>query len=372
LYDVFEDSDLPLLPKHLLEGKDVNTADYMQLPVGAGPFRYTKWFRADHVELEANPYYYGPRPKLAKLVYRIIPDEQTTMAALHTGDTQLWPAAAKENADELRDVPSIHATVLEGVRPALLMLNTTSPIVADPVVRAALREGLNRASIVQRSYRGGGLLDESLVSRNDPGYLAIAPVAFNRAAAIAELEADGWKTGPDGVRAKNGRRLHITLAGGSGSPTVDQIFELIRADWTALGAEVETRRYVASILFGDDPKTGVLSGGKFDVAYFSYGQIRATSLEAAFSCKNRPPQGRNFSRVCDRTLETLFAKFDATYDVATANATARAIQRRLEEVLPVIVATKRNEYYLYNDNVTGLRVPPFAPFGAMLGVDVKK
>jgi peptide/nickel transport system substrate-binding protein len=372
LNEVFSDTEAPILPQHLLAGKDINTADYMQLPVGAGPFRYAKWFRGDHVELEANPYYFGPKPKLAKLVYRIIPNEQSAIAAIHTGDADYYPAAAKDTADELSAVPGLHATVLEGARPALLMMNTKSPVIGDPAVRAALREGLNRASIIERSYHSGGTLDESIVSKNDPQYLRIPPVAFDRAAAIAKLTAAGWKAGPDGVRTKNGVRLHVALVGGAGSSTVDQIFELIRADWTALGVEVETRRYVASILFGEDPRSGVLMGGKFDAAYFSYGQIRASLLETSFSCKNVPPHGSNYSRTCDPTLEALFKKYDATYDDAATKTIARAIQQRLEAILPVMIVTKRNEYYITDDKVTGLKVPPFSPFGAMLDTDVKR
>jgi peptide/nickel transport system substrate-binding protein len=369
---VFSDIDTPILPKHLLAGKDVNTADYMQLPVGAGPFRYSKWLRGNRVEVEANPYYHGAKPKLAKIVYKIIPNQESATAAMHTGDADLWPSASKDTLDELSSVPGIHATVLAGVRPALLMLNTKSPVMKDLAVREALREGLNRASIVERSYHNGAELDESIVSKNDPEFLPVPKVPFNRAAAIAKLEAAGWKVGPDGVRTKNGQRLHVALVGGSGSPTVDQIFELIRADWTALGVEVETRRYIASIFFGDDPHTAILKGGKFDAAFFSYGQIRASALEAQYSCKNLPPNGNNYSRTCDPALDALFAKYDATYDPAVTKAIARAIQERLQLILPTIIVTKRNEYYITDAKVTGLKIPPFGPFGAMLDTDVTK
>ena len=369
---VFSDIDSPILPKHLLDGKDVNTADYMQLPIGAGPFRYTKWLRADRVELEANPYFYGQKPKLAKIIYKIIPDQETATAAMHTGDADYWPSASKDTLDELSAVAGIHATTLEGVRPALLMLNTKSPVMSDPAVRFALRQGLNRAGIIQRSYHNGAALDESIVSKNDPEFLPIPKVPFDRVAAAARLEAAGWKAGSDGVRTKNGLRLHVALVGGAGSPTVDQIFELIRADWTAIGVEVETKRYTASIFFGEDPHSGILKSGKFDAAFFSYGQIRANTLESGFACKDLPPAGSNYARTCDPALDALFAKYAATYDPAQAKTIAHAIQQRLATILPFIIVTKRNEYYITNSKVTGLKVPPFSPFGAMLDTDVTK
>ena len=62
-----------VLPKHLLgSSTNLNQSPYNALPVGIGPFRYTAFRRGDAVEMEANPYYFGPPPKLQKIVYKII------------------------------------------------------------------------------------------------------------------------------------------------------------------------------------------------------------------------------------------------------------------------------------------------------------
>jgi peptide/nickel transport system substrate-binding protein len=370
--NVFGDASQPILPKHLLAGHDVNTSDYMQLPVGAGPFRYKRWSRGDSVELEPNPYYFRGQPKLTKIVYRIIPNQQTAATALRTGDIDLFPYTTKDDADALKDVPGIHTTVLPGARNALVMFNVTSPVVRDHAVREALRAGLNRASIVARSYRGGAELDESLVSNDDPGYLHIPTVAFDRTHAAALLDAAGWKPGPDGIRVKNGTRLTINLVAGAGSASVDQILELIRADWAAIGVDVQTRRYQASILFDSDAKVGILMSGKFDAAFFSWGRTRPSLLPSYFTCANIPPHGPGYTRLCDKPLEALFAKYAVTYDPAESVPLARAIQQRMEAVLPIIIVAKRGEYYLMRDNVSGYVPPPFGAFGNMLNVDVTK
>jgi len=370
---IFSDIAAPILPKHLLAGKDVNTADYMQLPVGAGPFRYTKWIRGDRGELEPNPYYFRGAPKLKKIVFRNIPSSQGAAIALQTGESDLWPAAALNEADLVKDVPALKRIGLSGVRPAFLLFNTTSPFVGDVRVRNALRLALNRSSIIERSYHGGAELDESIVSKNDPEYLHIAPVAYDDAKARALLDAAGWRAGADGVRMKDGKPLRINLVGGAGSPAVEQLFELIRADWQRIGVAVETRYFVASILFSANADQGILMGGKFDVGFFSYGQLRANTLKAYFACANAAPKGENFSRTCDKDLESLFARYDATYDEAAASRIAGDIQRRLNDLLPVMIVAKRNEYYVFRDTVTGYQPQPFSPFaGSIMEVDVTK
>ena len=70
-----------LLPKHLLDGlPEINDAPYNNLPVGIGPFKYASWKRADSVELVPDPLYFRGRPKLERVVFKIIPDRNTALA----------------------------------------------------------------------------------------------------------------------------------------------------------------------------------------------------------------------------------------------------------------------------------------------------
>ena len=81
-----------LLPKHLLAKlPNFNNADYNSKPVGIGPYRYVKWIRGDHIDLEANPYYWRGQPKIKKIVYRFIPDRNTLLTQLTTGEIDMWP-----------------------------------------------------------------------------------------------------------------------------------------------------------------------------------------------------------------------------------------------------------------------------------------
>ena len=80
-----------LLPKHILGSlPSINEAPYNNLPVGIGPFRYTAWRHGDAIELEANPNYWRGLPKLKKIVYKIIPDRNTALTQLQTGEIDYW------------------------------------------------------------------------------------------------------------------------------------------------------------------------------------------------------------------------------------------------------------------------------------------
>jgi peptide/nickel transport system substrate-binding protein len=370
---LFSTRSAPLLPKHLLQGRDVNTADYMQLPVGAGPFRYSRWLRGDRVELEANPYYFRGRPKLNKIIFRIIPSAQGVATALRTGEVDFWPAATKEYLDALSDVDSLRAVTLSGVRPQVLLLNWSSPVLSDVAVRSAIRLAIDRAAIIRRTYHGGAVLDESVVAGTDVSYAHLPPVNRDVAKANAILDAAGWLTASDGVRVKNGTRLVLGLSGLAGNAGVDQIFEQIRADLHSIGIELETRTYVPSLYFAEGADRGILAGGKFDIALFSWGQVRTSDLAVAFRCGSAVPAGTNYGHACDNQLDDLFARYDGSFDPRESQRIGQRIQERMNQVLPLIVLLKRNEYYIARDTISGFVPRPFSPFaGSLMNVDVSR
>ncbi|NQU18257.1 MAG: ABC transporter substrate-binding protein, partial [Candidatus Saganbacteria bacterium] len=75
-----------ILPKHLLAGKDMNTADFNRKPVGTGPFKFAEWKTGHFVRLVRNNKYHGGKPKLAEIIYKVIPNENASLIALEAGE----------------------------------------------------------------------------------------------------------------------------------------------------------------------------------------------------------------------------------------------------------------------------------------------
>ena len=47
----------PMVPKHLLEGQDVKSADLANNPVGTGPFKFVEWKKGQYIRLDKNEDY---------------------------------------------------------------------------------------------------------------------------------------------------------------------------------------------------------------------------------------------------------------------------------------------------------------------------
>src|SRR5579872_54366 len=100
-----------ILPQHILGNlPDINTAPYNSKPVGIGPFRYVSWKRGDSIELEANPYYWRGEPKLKRIIYKQIPDRNTLLTQLQTGEIDFWPYVGLGFLDRTKAIPG-HTTI---------------------------------------------------------------------------------------------------------------------------------------------------------------------------------------------------------------------------------------------------------------------
>ena len=87
-----------ILPKHLLDKlPNINNAPYNALPVGIGPFKYARWDRAEQIELVANPLYFRGRPKLDKIVMKLIPDRNTMLSQLQAHEIDMWYPRARQS-----------------------------------------------------------------------------------------------------------------------------------------------------------------------------------------------------------------------------------------------------------------------------------
>ncbi len=43
--------------------------------VGTGPFKFVEWVEGDHITVAANDDYWGGRPKIDEIIWRVIPDD---------------------------------------------------------------------------------------------------------------------------------------------------------------------------------------------------------------------------------------------------------------------------------------------------------
>ena len=88
-----------ILPKHLLGGKpDLNQDPFNSKPVGSGPYLVQRYDPNSVIEMVPNPYWYGGKPGLQRITYRIVPNENTLLVSLRTHELDFYLGCARAAA----------------------------------------------------------------------------------------------------------------------------------------------------------------------------------------------------------------------------------------------------------------------------------
>jgi peptide/nickel transport system substrate-binding protein len=166
-------------------------------PVGTGPFRFKSWVKGDRVELERNPDYWGPAPKLASATFRFISDPSAATAAMMAGDLDAFPIfPAVETLPQFKANPKFAVTIGSTQGKTLLSLNNAKKPFDDVRVRRALAHAIDRKALVEAISSGYGDLIGSHASPFDPGFVDLAGTyPFDPAKAKALLAEAGIKPG---------------------------------------------------------------------------------------------------------------------------------------------------------------------------------
>ncbi|HEX2249946.1 MAG TPA: ABC transporter substrate-binding protein, partial [Gemmatimonadales bacterium] len=76
-------------------------------PVGTGPFQMVEYVRGDHLTVERFSGYWGQMPKLERLTFRFLPDPNTRVLALRSGDAHVAYDLPRESARSVARIPGL-------------------------------------------------------------------------------------------------------------------------------------------------------------------------------------------------------------------------------------------------------------------------
>ncbi len=358
-----------IIPKHILGNlPNINTAPYNSKPVGIGPFRYTAWVRGDHINLEANPYYWRGQPKIKKVVYRIIPDRNTLLTQLQTGELDMWTFVPAAYVGRSTALPNLSHTRGPSYLYTHIDFNTSRPALKEKAVREALRYATDRKTILEKVSHGVGILQEAAITPASVLHVDLPEIPYDVAKANSILDAAGWQRGADGVRAKNGVRLDLEVATVAGNQDVDARIEQLRGMWQQIGIKVTPKHYNSGLFF--QVTGGILYGGKWDVTTFAWQLTPDADLNTENSCELMPPNGQNVTRLCDPQLEKLLQQQKVTYSEEARKPIVAQAEKLIDEDVPYEVLYINEDVHVFNADLQNWHPNSTTPFDDFLDVDI--
>jgi len=238
-----------IIPKHLLGATAMadmrSVAFNTTQPVGSGPFAWkaiqltgaTSDNREEHIALKGFTNYHFGKPKLSSFVIRTYRSSSRLLAGFKAQEVSAI-AGLSELPPELKTDTSTRVYNLPLTAAVMAFFDTSNGLTSDTAVRRALSISPDINKIVSTLDYPTQPVREPLLH----GQLAYNPTysqaPYDQASAAKLLDSDGWSIGRDGIRAKNGTRLQISLYYHN-STEYNSVAKQLTTYWHSVGIETK-------------------------------------------------------------------------------------------------------------------------------------
>ncbi len=127
---------------------------YIAKPVGAGPYTLVEYVPGSRIVLDANPTYWGQKPKFKRVTVRIMPENATRIAALQTGEVMAIYNVPPDAIDRIRANKNLVVEDTLTTRHNFLYLQNDRPPFKDKRIRLAVNYALDKDQITRAIFKG--------------------------------------------------------------------------------------------------------------------------------------------------------------------------------------------------------------------------
>ena len=359
----FSESGLyPILPAHLLEKyPNLNQVPFNSHQIGTGPFRFVKWVHGDRIELEANPDYWRGAPKLKRIIYKVIPNDNTIITQLKTHEVDAQFRAPSSLYPVIQGLPAFGYRVQ--LQPSMVFshldLNQKNPVFDDLRVRQAIAYAIDRRKILHDITHGvhiPGYANQATLSWSyEPD---VVHYDYNPDKARQLLDEAGWKVGPDGVRVKDGQRLAFNLAAAAGGATGEATEVLMQEEFKNVGIAATVKNYPTVVYFAGYQQNGVLQHGLYDAALFAWVAGVDPDDESLYASYRIPPAGQNNLWWVDPAIDQAEKGALSSYDQNVRKHYYSIIQKEVAAQAVTIILYYQRQIYITSTNLKNFKPAP--------------
>jgi peptide/nickel transport system substrate-binding protein len=328
------------VPKHLFEKEaDLNKPDFVNHPVGTGPFTWTERVPGDHITLTANPHYHGEGPHLERLIVKYVPDLTVLFTQFQAGDIDYigLQGITPDHYEEAKKLADRMVTPVPQAFIENIALNLGKPAFKDPAVREALYLAMDKKSIIEQIYYGLPTPTESYLPRQSWAFNPDLPQQiYDPEKAKKLLDEAGWKPGSDGVREKDGVRLEFTNSTTAGNHVREQAQQLLQQNWADIGAKMTISNLPPAVMWGDYWMLSKFESAMVGIDFMVGPDPDATDYFSSKSIAAKGGGGQNTCQYMNPLVDACLAEGASSADPAKRKAAYLKMQEQTRGDLPYL------------------------------------
>ncbi len=349
---------LVVLPRHLLEGKDITKSDMTRDPIGLGPYKLVKWVSGQELLLESNKNYFEGRPYLDHYMYKVIPDPATMFLELKTGGIDMMGLTPIQYTKQT-DTDFFRKNYQKYRFPAFqythLAFNQKHPWFSDKRVRQAIAYGIDKKEIVDVVLFGlGSPATGPYVPNTWPYNPNVRKYAYDPEKAKELLRDAGWQDADgDGVLDKEGRPFRFTILTNAGNTLRKNTATIIQWRLEKIGIKVDIRTVEWSTFINQ-----FIDKKRFEAVLLGWSiGLDADQYDIWHSSKTREKE-LNFISYRNPEVDELLEKGRRTFDLEKRKKAYFRIQEILAEEVPYIFLYVPDATPIVHGRIKGIKPTP--------------
>jgi peptide/nickel transport system substrate-binding protein len=365
-----------VLPTYAVKGEDFNKVWINDMnnpktgkPITGGPFYMPNggWDRGKQLTLLRNPKYWGPKAKLAKAVYRFLPDTNTTAEAIRGREVDVIYPQPQIFLVPLRHTAGIKVQVGRGPIFEHIDFNMgfgkgpDNPLLKQLWMRQAIAYGIDRKAMINALYTKTDIAP-GLPVLNDPVILTASKYykahwkgyTHNAKKAISLLKAHGCTGGPatpgaGGTYTCSGTKASFKFKWRSGNQLRQLSFEAMQAQLKDVGIQ----------LVADDTPNALsqdLPNGNYDIILFAWvGTPDISGWDAIYGCRSGSDHAQdNNQGYCDQKVDKLLVSANHQLIASKQYAITNQALAQMVKQVPTVPLFQKPTYLVYRTALKGL------------------
>ena len=228
---------MPVLPKHLLEGENMQTSDFFRHPVGTGPYKLVSWDEGQAITLERNESYFKGPANMKRIVFKIVPEDTAKALQMQSGEIDLALLTPKD-AERFLEKEGYQVYEMKTSDYRGILFNFANEYWKENRdLIPAICYALDRQAMVDVVLLGRGIPAYGPLQRNRYDNEAVEQYQYNPQKAKEVLERAGCVQESDGFYYRDGKRIGFTISVGAGDQVRLELAQIASQQLQEIGIE---------------------------------------------------------------------------------------------------------------------------------------